>query len=142
MEWYDDLEHSDQWVVSHGPEDWPRIQSLEELEATPIPGVSPGAVTNTVVDDHSISFDTTAVGVPHLVRVSYFPNWVAEGADGPYHSTPSLMVVVPTQEHVVLEFRRMSAEWIGIGLTVVALIGLAGLAAIRRRGVGGSSTNP
>lgn len=142
LEWYDDLELSDQWVVSHGPEDWPRIQSLEELEASPIPGVSPDAVTNTVVDDHSISFDTTAVGVPHLVRVSYFPNWVAEGADGPYHSTPSLMVVVPTQEHVVLEFRRMSAEWIGIGLTVVALIGLVGLVAIRRRGVGGSSTNP
>ena len=100
------------------------------------------AVTNTTVDDHTISFDTTAVGVPHLVRVSYFPNWVAEGAEGPYHAAPSLMVVVPTQEHVVLEFRRLTAERVGIALTVVTLVGLTGLAVIRRRATVGSSKAP
>jgi hypothetical protein len=43
------------------------------------------------------------------------------------------MVVVPTQEQVVLEFRNTSAENIGIALTVLALGGLAAYAYLRRR---------
>ncbi len=32
---------------------------------------------------------------PSLVRTSYFPNWDASGAEGPYRVAPNLMVVVP-----------------------------------------------
>jgi Trk-type K+ transport system membrane component len=77
-----------------------------------------------VVEDHQISFHTEAVGVPHLVKVSYFPNWQAEGAEGPWRATPSLMVVVPTQEDVVISFNDTWPESIGKILTVVGLIGL------------------
>jgi uncharacterized membrane protein len=86
-----------------------------------------------VLEDHRISFTTTAIGVPHVVKVSYFPNWQVEGAEGPYRAAPSLMVVVPTEENVVLEFRNTSAENIGIALTVLALGGLAAYAYLRRR---------
>lgn len=143
LEWYDDLSLMDQWVVAEGPEDWPRIESLDEMETLPIAGVPSDAVTNTVVTDHSISFDTTAVGVPHMVRVSYFPNWVAEGAEGPFHAAPSLMIVVPTSEHVEIRFQRLTAEWVGIGLTVLALAGLATVAVrSRRKEPDGSSVAP
>ena len=47
--------------------------------------------------DDRISFRTDAIGVPHLVKVSYFPNWQATGAEGPYHAGPSFMMVVPTE---------------------------------------------
>ena len=40
---------------------------------------------------------STASGSPVLVKVSYFPNWEASGAEGPYRVTPNLMVVVPTE---------------------------------------------
>jgi hypothetical protein len=63
-----------------------------------------------VLEDHRISFTTEAVGVPHLIKVSYFPNWTAIGAEGPWRASPSLMVVVPTQEDVVIEFQDTWAE--------------------------------
>jgi uncharacterized membrane protein len=73
------------------------------------------------IDDHRISFDTTAIGMPHLVKVSYFPNWTASGATGPYRAAPSLMLVVPEQESVVLTFERSGPEKAGIVLTVVSI---------------------
>jgi uncharacterized membrane protein len=89
-----------------------------------------------IVDDHQIEFDTTAIGVPHLVKVSYFPNWKADGADGPYRAAPSLMVVVPTEGHVVISFQDTWAETGGKWLTAITLLGLIALAVrwrLRRR---------
>jgi hypothetical protein len=91
-----------------------------------------GTVSNVVLDHHRIEFDTTAVGVPHLVKVSYFPNWEAVGADGPYRAAPSLMVVVPTEEHVVISFNDTWAESAGKWMTAATLLFLAGFG-IRRR---------
>jgi LPXTG-motif cell wall-anchored protein len=71
-----------------------------------------------------------------MVKVSYFPNWTATGAEGPWRATPSLMVVVPTQKDVVLEFRDTWAESGGKVLTVVgvgALLAIGGLVLWRRR---------
>src|SRR5690606_40291155 len=120
---------------------WPRITVLGAIEAEPLQGVDSGAVSDVEIEDHRISFTTTAVGVPHLVKVSYFPNWVAEGALGPYHAAPSLMVVVPEQEQVVIEFRNQAPEWLGIFLTVVGTAGLVtALVSLRRRESGGSPT--
>ncbi|HSJ35168.1 MAG TPA: hypothetical protein VLB85_08960 [Acidimicrobiia bacterium] len=141
LDWYDDLSLIDQWVVAEGPEDWPRITGLGAIEAEHLEGVDPDAVSDVEIEDHRISFTTTAVGVPHLVKVSYFPNWVAEGALGPYHAAPSLMVVVPEQEQVVIEFRNQAPEWLGIFLTVVGTAGLVtALVSLRRRESGGSPT--
>jgi len=132
LEWFDDLDLLDHWVTADGPEDWPRIDDLSELPRTPLLEAGDGAVTDVEIEDHRISFTTTAVGVPHLVKVSYFPNWVAEGAEGPFHAAPSLMVVVPTQANVVLEFRNQWPEYVGWFLTVIALGGLVGLAVTKR----------
>ena len=127
LEWYTDLENLAYPVTTEGPEEWPRITELDQVrEAGPV--ATGGVVSEVELDDHRISFRTTAVGVPHVVKVSYFANWQATGADGPYRSTPSLMVVVPTEESVVLEFRNTWVEWLGIGLSVVGLVYLLGMA--------------
>ncbi|HLF43895.1 MAG TPA: hypothetical protein VJA46_10280 [Acidimicrobiia bacterium] len=134
LEWYDDVENLGRWVVADGPEEWPRIESLDERPNQTLQ-VPADAVSDVVVEDHRISFHTTAVGVPHLVKVSYFPNWTAEGADGPWRAAPSLMVVVPTSEEVTLEFRDTWAESGGLilsGVGIVVLLGV-GVAAVRRR---------
>jgi hypothetical protein len=130
LEWYDDVGGLDRWVVAEGPADWPRIEAItgrgsaERISA-------PGVVSDVVLEPHRISFHTTAVGVPHLVKVSYFPNWQATNAEGPYRATPSLMVVVPTDEDVTLDFRNTWAENGGMLVTGVALLGLAGLGVAR-----------
>jgi hypothetical protein len=43
------------------------------------------------------------------------------------------MVVVPTQENVVLEFRNTAAENIGTAVTVFALVALVAYAYLLRR---------
>ena len=131
LDWYEDIDSLDKWLVEDGPEGWPRIDSAAIKSRPRI--TTEGEVSNIVLEDERISFDTTAIGVPHLIKVSYFPNWQATGADGPYRAAPSLMVVVPTERHVVLEFEDTWAETVGKALTGGALAGLAMWGIIRRR---------
>lgn len=122
LDWYDDVRFFDYWVTADGPEDWPRVDDVGDRFdfGTSIPGG--GTVSDVVVDDDTISFTTDAVGVPHLVKMSYFPNWtVTEGGEGPYLAAPSLMVVVPTEERVVLQFRPTGVEYLGNLLTLAGL---------------------
>ena len=62
-----------------------------------------------------------------LVRTSYFPNWKADGADGPWRATPNLMVVVPTAEDVRLYYGRTTVDVVAILLSVVGLVALVGM---------------
>ena len=135
LDYYVDIDDLDQWVVADGPPEWPRITSLEERPDTELE-VTPDAVSDIVVDDHRISFTTEAVGVPHMIKVSYFPNWTPTGAEGPWHAAPSLMVVVPTENEVVIEFQDTWAETGGKLLTlggVGALLIVGGMLYWRRR---------
>ena len=131
LEWYDDVDGLDRWMVADGPEEWRRIDRVTTRSRARL--ASGGEVSNIVLDDHRISFTTTAIGVPHMVKVSYFPNWEADGADGPYHAAPSLMIVVPTEENVVLEFRDQPADTVGKLLTAGTLIWLVVFFVRRRR---------
>jgi hypothetical protein len=79
--------------------------------------------------DHSVSFHVSRTGVPVMVKTSYFPNWTATGARGPWRATPDFRVVVPTSRDVKLEYSTTKAEYLGRAATVVGLIGVAGLAA-------------
>ena len=62
-----------------------------------------------------MSFDVSRTGVPVMVKTSYYPNWKAEGADGPWRATPNFMVVVPTSKHVTLTFATSTADQVGRG---------------------------
>jgi hypothetical protein len=67
--------------------------------------------------------------------VSYFPNWTVDGADGVYRVAPSLMLVVPTQSEVTLQFENRWVENLGMALTAVTVLGLGvyGVVSWRRR---------
>jgi len=125
LAWFERLDLADLWVVAEGPpgSEWRAVSSPSEVRPVVVPNRE-GAVGDVIVEDHRISFSTDAVGFPHLVKVSYFPNWKATGADGPYLVAPSLMLVIPTESEVVIEFQNTWAEWLGWALT------LGGLAAL------------
>lgn len=131
LDWYEDIDNMHRWVVGDGPESWPRIVDLSDRPDTPLGAA--GAVSDIVVDHHRISFTTEAVGVPHVVKVSYFPNWRASGADGPWRATPSLMVVVPTEREVVIEFADTWPETGGRVLSVIGIAAVAVTAVVGRR---------
>ncbi len=90
-------------------------------------------MTVTTFEDHEVAFTTDAVGVPHLVKVSYFPNWEVTGAEGVYRVAPSLMLVIPTDEEVTLQFGRTWVEVVGAALTLTAVVGLVVYAVVRVR---------
>jgi hypothetical protein len=131
LDWYDDVDHLDRWLVAAGPESWRRITDSSQVARLSAEGS--GTVSDVVIDDHRISFHTTAVGVAHLVKVSYFPNWTASGAEGPYEAAPSLMIVVPTQEDVVIEFGNTWVENTGNLLSAGGLVAAGVLAYLHRR---------
>jgi hypothetical protein len=93
--------------------------------------LDPVTVSNVVIEDQKISFEVDEVGVPVLVRVSYFPTWKVEGADGPYRVAPNWMVVVPTSNEVTLTYSKTPLDWFFYGLT---FLGIALCFYWRRRG--------
>lgn len=134
LEWYDDVDNLDSWLVEDGPAEWRRVTSVDErlLDQRPYAATT-GSVTVTTFEDHEVSFTTDAIGVPHLVKVSYFPNWQASGAEGVYRVAPSLMLVIPTDEQVTLQFGRTWVEVVGAVLTMTAVVGLGAYAVVRIR---------
>jgi len=93
------------------------------------------------IDEHvehlKIRFTTNRVGVPHLIKVSYFPNWRVTGANGIYPVSPHFMMVVPRQNTVEIVYGRTVWEVMGwgiTGLTVVSMILVWIPRRMRRRG--------
>ena len=56
-----------------------------------------------------------------LVRVSYFPTWKVDGADGPYRVAPNFMVVIPTENQVTLSYSKTPLDWFFYSLTLVGI---------------------
>jgi hypothetical protein len=126
--WYQDPSRWSIPLAVDGPPSWDRVRDAAD-PPTPT-AVRAARVSEIHADDDSIRFDVDRPGTPVLVKVSYFPNWKAKGADGPYRVTPNLMVVVPTSEHVELHY-----GWTGLdlGAWAITLLSLAGIAWVARR---------
>jgi hypothetical protein len=148
------FQRQDDWAAvpaNDGPESWQRIGVEIDLDARvgepgdrsrnvdyvvpaePIEPVEldPITVSNVDIQQQSISFDVDEVGVPVLVRVSYFPTWKVEGADGPYRVAPNFMVVIPTDNQVKLTYSKTPLDWFFYSLT---LFGIALCVYWRRKG--------
>lgn len=142
-------------LAGSGPQEWPRYEPDQLVEAIPAYGqavedgvgravemralgaglasvlptvaVEPAVVTEIRSQRSELSFRVDQVGRPVLVRTSFFPNWTVSGADGPYRVSPNFMVVVPTEETVVMQYRRSPVEWVGLVLTLLGGLGLLNL---------------
>lgn len=120
--WYDDPSRWDVFLAQSGPASWPRVPIGDP--SPPRRAVPKTRVTGVVETDDTVSFHVSRIGSPVLVKVSYFPNWQASGATGPYRVTPNLMVVVPTAHNVVLHYGASLANRVGQGLTIVGVAAL------------------
>lgn len=122
--WFNDPGAIDRPLTVDGPRSWDREPDATRARAAPRTEVPEVRVSDVRRTDRSISFRVSRVGVPVIVRESYYPNWRVEGADGPYRATPNFMVVVPTSREVTLRFERSGIEWFGILVTIAGLVGL------------------
>jgi hypothetical protein len=143
------FQHPEDWVgtpAADGPKDWQRVDvapvavekqpKVEQVRSTtpivdePLAAVK---VTNVRQSDESVSFTVDQIGVPVEVKVSYFPNWTVSGADGPYRIAPNMMVVVPRQQNVHLQFKRSGVDKLSYLVTLFGLFGLYGLWVLNKR---------
>jgi hypothetical protein len=133
QQWWLNQANGELFGAESGPASWPRSTSISQLSAAhPLPVVTVGRVR---VQTQSISFHVSRVGVPVLVKISYFPRWHATGATGPYRVSPNLMVVVPTAKDVTLVYGSTPALAVGNLITDATVVTGAIVAwfALRRR---------
>lgn len=91
-----------------------------------IPEAGTGCIRDEVVTDNVIRFHTAAVGRPHIIRMSWFPNWKVRGAEGVYCVSPGFMMVIPRQADVELYYGSTPADGVGYALTVLGIGLLSG----------------
>jgi hypothetical protein len=131
VSWYDDPTRWNVVPTADGPAAWPRVP-LSQTRPTAVP--EPKATVSQVVQaDDSISFHVDRIGTPIEVKVSYFPNWKATGAAGPWRAAPNLMVVVPTSHDVTLHYGSSPSDEIGQAISLVSLAAAVVLAIVERR---------
>lgn len=149
------FQNRDDWPaipVDEGPDEWQRV-TAEIIEAdrvepfddqrrkvdyvaptvqitpTPLPSIT---VSDVVIEQQSLRFSVDQIGVPVIVKVSYFPNWQVDGADGPFRAGANHMVVIPTSTDVEMSYdSRAALDWFFYLLTAV---GIALCFLWRRRG--------
>ncbi len=79
------------------------------------------SITETL-STNTIKFKTSCLGLPHIIKVSYFPAWHVEGASKIYLVSPSFMLVYPEKEEVTLRFGGGLANNFLKGLTLISLL--------------------
>lgn len=89
------------------------------------------------IGNEEIKFTTNLLHRPHLIKISYHPNWQVEGADKIYLVSPSFMLVYPTQKNVRLYFGKTLFNYAGeaftfLGLTILLGSGIIYLANARK----------
>ena len=147
------FQHPETWttpIADDGPSEWQRIdvvvdESKREGEPnsnnrrvdvvnpatalTPVP-LEPVVISNVNIGEESVRFSVDKVGVPVLVRVSYFPNWKVEGAKGPYRVAPNMMVVIPTSTDVNMHYGWNMLDYVAY---LLSFAGIAWIVVTRRR---------
>lgn len=105
-----------------------RADSLETVpkvaipvEATTIKRKAEGIIKEKIGLEE-IEFTTNMVGRPHLIRISYHPDWKVEGADKVYLTTPSFMLVYPKQNKVKLTFAKSGFNYFGEFVSALAVL--------------------
>jgi hypothetical protein len=124
--WFTKRELLDKVWVGSGPDTWKHVD-ITQLASASQKSITPTKVTRIREDVDSISFHVSEIGKPVLVKTSFFPNWKAHGAKGPYRAAPNFMVVVPTSHDVKLTYGLSGADWAGRFVTLIAIGALGAL---------------
>ncbi len=128
--------------VDEGPDEWQRVSATiaddqrvepfddqrrrvdyvrpdEPVNTVALPQVD---VSDVVIGEQSIDFTVDQVGVPVIVKVSYFPNWRVTGAEGPYRAGANHMIVIPTTNDVSMSYdSRAGLDWFFYFLTALGV---------------------
>jgi hypothetical protein len=95
-------------------------ESIKEEPAIVRESLNQSCTVTSEVRQEEILFNTTCVGAPHVVRVSYFPRWKSENGEKIHLVSPSFMLIYPEKEQTRLYFGR---TWVENTTLLMSLIG-------------------
>lgn len=96
-----------------------RTDSVTRIPKEPIAG---DCDVTSHLENYRIEFETDCPDRPHILKVSYFPRWIAAGTAEVYPVSPGFMLVYPHERKVVLEYKRTGLDWTGVALTLLGVL--------------------
>lgn len=84
-------------------------------------------------ENEEFSAKTDCIGKPVYVKVSYFPNWMADGAGKIYLAAPSLMLAFPEKEQMHFYYGTTWPDYAGTIATIIGIIILLYLVMLRNK---------
>lgn len=114
-----------------------RIHSLSELHncRKGTGHIDPSGIT-VKLTPFRIKFHTDYPGLPHIVKVSYFPAWKVSGAKKIYPVSPGFMMIVPDSSDVELYYCATFWDRLGNLLSICGLLIIIYCAVLRRQPLG------
>jgi hypothetical protein len=94
------------------------IDSLDEITKV---SINSNCFVEENVSNEEIKIRTNCIGIPLLVKVSYFPNWKVEGADKIYFASPAFMIIFPNSENVRIYYGVDLIDILGITITIIGV---------------------
>ncbi|MDH3222022.1 MAG: tetratricopeptide repeat protein, partial [Gammaproteobacteria bacterium] len=88
------------------------------------------------MDRERLVFETSAVGQPHIIRMTYHPKWESVTGERIFLAEPAFMLIVPRQSRVDLRYEAVAADRIGVGFTLIGIAGLVLLVFVPRLATG------
>ncbi len=119
------LRSGDVPLVFEGPgEEKFKLDTLEtsDLDDVPRVPVENDCSVQSTLKNEEIFIKTDCVGKPHVIRVSYSPNWKVEGASGIYLVSPSFMLIYPEKEDVRLYYGRTAPGYLGLIFSLIGVL--------------------
>ena len=139
------FQNSSEWnalPVADGPDFWQQVNAEVDIDRQVGQEGGPGrqvdvvvpsqvveqrdletvTISNVVKGNEAISFSVDKIGIPVLIKVSYFPNWKVTGAEKVYRAAPNMMVVIPTSKNVTLTYKESLLDRSSYLLTFIGIV--------------------
>jgi hypothetical protein len=100
------------------------VNNLGVIKTIPYPDKE--IKVKSVINNESIDIETSEIGHPLLLKVSYHPNWRVKGADKIHFVSPCFMLIFPTEHKIHLSFEpglptKVGRAFTGLGIVLALL---------------------
>jgi len=120
-EWFEKEEYLDVPII-YTKDDSFNYQKITELKDIEKVSTKNNCNIQEEIMNEEIFFKTDCIGAPHIVKVSYHPNWKVKGAEKVYLVSPSFMLIIPNDENVTLYYGSGFWEIFGKILTFIGIL--------------------
>jgi TolA-binding protein len=104
------------------PDKTPFSLTADNLDSIPKkPIATSDCLVQEEIKNDEILLETNCIGRPHLIKVSYHPDWHVEGAEKIYLASPSFMLIYPQKNNVRLYYGPGPWDRLGQLMTLFGL---------------------